>query len=251
MDLEIKQGWNPDRYGEITYPHKSEIVLLRGRGCFHSNCKFCDYHLDKSSDVKSNFELNKNVLDNVTGKHGELEVICSGSIQELDKDTLNYIKEVCESKGITKLSLECHYVYKNTLDKFREFFAPMEVKYRIGVESFDVDWRENQMNKNMGNDDAKTISTHFDYCNLIVGITSQTKEQIVNDIELARKYFERVCVGVFEDNATTVTKDEALIEWFKNEIAPGLRNDDKFQLLIEVSDFPLGDGCMSEVNENE
>lgn len=247
MDLKVKTGWVPKRYGEILFPHKSEIVLLRGRGCFHSKCSFCDYYLDKSGDLKQNFDLNKEVLDNVSGKHLELEVICSGSFQELDAQTLEYIKQICENKGILRLSLECHYKYKNSLSKYKEFFYPIEVNFRIGVESFDVNWRENLMNKNMGDVDAVEISRYFDYCNLLVGVKSQTKKQIRNDIEIAKANFKRICIGVFESNGTKVERDEDLVKWFIHEIVPELRKDSRFQLLIEVSDFPLGDGCMSEV----
>ncbi len=247
MDITIKNNWEPTRYGEITYPHKSEIVLLRGRGCFHASCNFCDYHLDKSSDINENWQLNKKVLDNVVGKYDELEIICSGSVQELDNNTLNYIKEVCQKTGITKLSMECHYKYKDTLSKYKAMFAPIEVSFRIGVESFDVNWREHLMNKNMGDVEVEEISKYFDYCNLLVGIESQTKAQIISDIEIAKKYFKRVCIGVYEANGTSVARDEKLVSWFVTEIAPELKKDCKFQILIEVEDFPLGDGCMSEV----
>ena len=53
--------------------------MLVGDGCKWRKCRFCDYHLDSSKDIEANFQLNKQVLSNVTGKFGELEVINSGS----------------------------------------------------------------------------------------------------------------------------------------------------------------------------
>ena len=45
-----------------------------------------------------NFRLNKAVLEKVTGIFGDLEVINSGSVFELDKKTLDFIKQVCKEK---------------------------------------------------------------------------------------------------------------------------------------------------------
>ncbi len=72
------------RYSEITEKNRREIVLLRGSGCKWRRCTFCDYHLDFSPDETSNFALNQEVLGQVTGKYGRLEVINSGSFVDLD-----------------------------------------------------------------------------------------------------------------------------------------------------------------------
>ena len=63
--------------------------MLVGDGCKWRKCRFCDYHLDSSKDIEANFQLNKQVLSNVTGKFGELEVINSGSFVDLDKNYRN------------------------------------------------------------------------------------------------------------------------------------------------------------------
>ena len=65
------------RYSEITEKNKREIVLLRGSGCQWRRCTFCDYHLDYSLNAQSNYELNQNVLEHVTGKYDRLEIINS------------------------------------------------------------------------------------------------------------------------------------------------------------------------------
>lgn len=73
-----------ERYSEIKDKLKREIVLLRGRGCVYKKCTFCDYHLDCLDNDGENFILNKSVLDKLTGKYGEVEIINSGSVFELD-----------------------------------------------------------------------------------------------------------------------------------------------------------------------
>ncbi len=228
------------RYGEITAPHQSEVVMLRGKGCFYKKCSFCDYHLDKSSNEIENYQLNKTILDKVSGKYGELEVICSGSIQELDDQTINYIKEVCLKKGINKLSLECHWKYHHTFDKFKQFFKEIDIAFRIGIETFDINYREQFLKKGMGNVDVESVVKYFDYCNLMVGIEGQTKKQILNDILIANKYFKRICIGVFEENSTKLKSDKQLIEWFKEEVAEELKKSLKFQILLSGDDYPLG-----------
>ncbi len=244
--MEIKQNWEPKRYGIIdTFP-KREVVLLRGFGCFYSKCYFCDYHLDKSDDGKANFTTNKAVLDNVTGAFNELEVICSGSVQELDDLTIEYIKTICIEKNISKLSLECHYKYIDTLKKLRNYFNPIDVEFRIGIETFDMNFREKVLNKFMPNASPKEIAKHFKYCNLLICISGQTKEQILEDIAIADKYFERVCIGVFEENATHIKKDYELLNWFLKYVKPRLKDNPKFQIIASPNDYPLGDGCMTE-----
>lgn len=79
--------------------------MLVGDGCKWRKCRFCDYHLDSSKDIEANFQLNKQVLSNVTGKFGELEVINSGSFVDLDKKTIELIKQICLKKGIKETIL--------------------------------------------------------------------------------------------------------------------------------------------------
>ena len=85
------EGFNPIRYSVIEDKNPREIVMLVGDGCKWRKCRFCDYHLDSSKDIEANFQLNKQVLSNVTGKFGELEVINSGSFVDLDKKTIELI----------------------------------------------------------------------------------------------------------------------------------------------------------------
>ena len=50
--------------------------------------------------------------------------------------------EVVIEKNIHTLWFEAHYMYRKHLEKFAHQFAPVEVKFRCGIETFDVDLRE-------------------------------------------------------------------------------------------------------------
>ena len=63
-----------------------EFVLLQGTGCRWRKCSFCDYHEDVSPVP---YEVNRLVLEQVTGQYGVLDVINSGSAMELDEETLS------------------------------------------------------------------------------------------------------------------------------------------------------------------
>ena len=86
-----------ERYSIIKEKNPREIVLLRCRGCAYKRCTFCDYHTDCCCDDEKNYQLNHSVLSNVTGEYGNLEVINSGSVFELDGITLGEIRHLCLS----------------------------------------------------------------------------------------------------------------------------------------------------------
>lgn len=87
-----------ERYSIIPEKNKREIVLLRGSGCIYKKCTFCDYYTDSCKNPQENYLLNKSVLEQVTGQYGNLEVINSGSVFELDEKTLHLIKDICHEK---------------------------------------------------------------------------------------------------------------------------------------------------------
>ena len=74
-----------ERYSVINEKFPREFVLLQGTGCRWGKCTFCDYHSDTSEDP---FLVNRPVLEQVTGCHGVLDVINSGSCLELDRQTV-------------------------------------------------------------------------------------------------------------------------------------------------------------------
>ena len=93
-----------------------EFVLLQGTGCRWRRCEFCDYHSDVSDDP---FEVNRQVLEQVTGEYGVLDVINSGSAFELDDRTIEMLRRVIVEKKIHTLWCEMHWMYRNRLEEFR------------------------------------------------------------------------------------------------------------------------------------
>lgn len=225
----------------ITQKRPREIVLLRGSGCIYKRCTFCDYHIDFSPDRAANFALNRSVLDRVTGRFGELEVINSGSVFELDEDTLDYIRDVCREKHISTVHFEAHYLYRNKIDNLRRRFAPVRLKMKLGLETFDYTYRENILHKGITARDPAEIAENFDEANLLVGLKGQTAQSMRDDIEIALQYFERICVNVMCQNTTAVKPDGQAIDAFLKQVYPSIRDDARIDVLIENTDFGVGD----------
>lgn len=94
-----------ERYSIIHKKNSREIVLLRGSGCVYTKCTFCDYYSDSCKNEEENFRLNSKVLENVTGIFQNLEVINSGSVFELDKNTVELIKRFVNKRISTQFIL--------------------------------------------------------------------------------------------------------------------------------------------------
>lgn len=230
-----------ERYSKINEKRKREIVLLRGRGCVYKKCAFCDYHADKCSDENENFALNRSVLRRVTGEFGELEVINSGSVFELDKQTLAYIKQVCREKSIKIIHFESHWLYADRIPALRREFAEFTLKIKLGLETFDFHFREKILKKGIPEKDASIISRHFDEANLLFGLKGQTAKSMKNDIEVGLAHFERLCVNIMCRNTTAIQPDENVINIFMQDIYPRCKNDDRVDILISNTDFGVGD----------
>lgn len=232
------------RYSVIADKNPREIVLLRGRGCRYRRCAFCDYHLDASADEAANFALNRDVLARVTGEHGRLEVINSGSFCELDDRTMDEIERVCRARGITQIHFECHYLYRAAIPALRARFATagVTVKVKQGVETFDHTLREDVLHKGIAPEDPAAIAKGFDEVCLLFGLTGQTVESMRRDVEIGLRHFERVCVNVMTENSTAVRPDGAVIRQFYAQVYPLLREDPRVDVLLHNEDFGVG-GC--------
>lgn len=228
-----------DRYNEIKNKNQREIVLLKGFPCIWGKCSFCDYTLDNDVNEEEMNKLNFEILENVTGKYKVLEVINSGSCFELPKKTLDKIKEVIKKQGIQKLFLESHWCYRNRLDEMREFFG-IEIIFKIGVESFDYNFRNNFLNKNAKFKTVEELKSYFDSPCMMVGIKGQTKEMIDKDIETVLKNFKHATINVFVDNTSKIKRDNDLVRWFKEKYA-FLDNNDYIEVLYNNTDFGVGD----------
>lgn len=230
-----------ERYSVISEKQKREIVLLRGSGCAYKKCSFCDYYLDACADEESNFELNSAVLEKVTGVYGNLEVINSGSVFELNKKTLELIKCVCRQKGISTIHFESHYMYSSKIPALRREFSGFDLKLKLGLESFDYNFRENILKKGIKERNEEEICKNFDEANLLVGVKGQTLEIMQRDIDLGLKYFERICVNVMCKNSSRIQPDVEVIAEFLNKIYPQIKDNPRADILINNTDFGVGD----------
>ena len=228
-----------DRYNEIKNKNQREIVLLKGFPCIWGKCSFCDYTLDNDVNEEEMNKLNFEVLENVTGKYKVLEVINSASCFELPKKTLDKIKEVIKKQGIQKLFLESHWCYRNRLDEMREFFG-IEIIFKIGVESFDYNFRNDFLNKNAKFKTVEELKSYFDSPCMMVGIKGQTKEMIDKDIEIVLNNFKHATINVFVDNTSKIKRDNDLVRWFKEKYA-FLDENDYIEVLYNNTDFGVGD----------
>ncbi len=230
------------RYSVITGKNPREIVLLRGRGCAWRRCKFCDYHLDASKDEAANLALNRAALAQVTGLYRRLEAINSGSFAELDESTVRLIGQVCREKDICDLHIESHWLFRKTLPALRERFAAngVALHVKLGVETFDADYRERVLDKGIDETDPARIAENFDDCCLLFGLAGQTAEGMACDIETGLRYFDRVCVNLMTPNTTPVRPDAGVREAFVRAVYPRYRDDPRVDILLNNTDFGVG-----------
>ena len=230
-----------ERYGKIQEKRKREIVLLRGSGCVYKKCAFCDYFHDSCKNESENFALNSKVLEKVDGEYGDLEIINSGSVFELDKNTLDLIKQVAKSKGIKTLHFEAHYLYKDRIPALRKEFCDFDLKMKLGLETFDYELREKVLKKGIPEKSPCVIAENFDEANFLFGIKGQSVESMKRDIELGLEYFERICINIMCANSSMITPDKAVIDAFVNKIYPLYKEDGIVDILLNNTDFGVGD----------
>ncbi len=228
------------RYSKITNVHKykREIVLLKSRPCAYGKCTFCDYILDNSKNIDEINSINMEVLANITGEFGVLEVINSGNIFELPQATKDEIKRIIKEKNIKLLFAEAHWMYKDHLHRIKEIFE-IDVFIKTGLESFDYNFRENILNKGFHHDSVEQLADMYDSVCLLIGVQGQTKEVVANDIKIAKQYFDHTTLNLYVDNTTPIKADKELRDWFIKEYKH-LENDPQFEILYNIEDFGVG-----------
>lgn len=227
-----------ERYSRITEKNPREICLLKAFPCFWGKCRFCDYIEDNSKDEEEMIRLNRQVLQKVTGEFGVLEVINSGSCFELPEQTLTDISFLIKEKKIGKLFVEAHWMYRKRLDEIRKKMG-IPIVFKIGVETFNQEFRQNVLNKHADFQSPKEVAQYFDSPCLMVGIQGQTKEMIAYDIDCLKKYFRLGTVNIYNNNTTPIKQDKHLTEWFMNEYS-WLLSDPNIEVLYEITDFGVG-----------
>ena len=228
-----------DRYSKVINKNLREIVLLKALPCIWGKCAFCDYIDDNDDNIAEINKLNKEVLNNITGEFGVLEVINSGSCFEIPRESLEYIKKIVVEKKIKKLFLESHWCYKNRLQEMRDFFG-IEIIFKIGVETFDNSFRNLVLNKNANFKTVDEVKESFQSVCLLVGIKGQTKEMIKRDINLVLENFKYATINVFINNTTDVKRDEELVQWFTDNFKY-LEDYQYIEVLYNNTDFCVGD----------
>jgi hypothetical protein len=226
-----------DRYALIHTKMPREFVLLQGAGCKWKKCTFCDYHEDVSGHP---FTINEPVLRQVKGQYGVLDVINSGSAVELDSDTIALIKEVVKEKNIHTLWFEAHYMYRKKLALFAEQFAPVQVKFRCGVETFDAGLRDAWKKGIPSSVTPEDVAKYFQGVCLLCCTQGESKDHIMKDIEIAQTYFEYFSVNVFCNNSTSVKQDKDLAQWFAREVYPKIKDEEGIEVLMENTDLGVG-----------
>lgn len=226
-----------NRYSKITKKFPREFILLQGRGCFWKKCIFCDYYEDIS---KNPFEINSKVIENITGEFGIIDIINSGSAPELDGQTLDLLVQKINEKNIKEVWLEAHWAYRNQLEHFAEKFKNATVKYRTGIETFNPKLR-NFWNKGVPEDVSPIdISKYFKSVSLLIGTENQTFEDVVSDIEIAKKYFERFAINIFVPNSKKIKENRQLINRFLHEIYPKIKDNPQIDISINITDLGVG-----------
>ena len=226
-----------ERYSVIHTKMPREFVLLQGSGCRWGKCTFCDYHTDTSEKP---YELNRQILSLVNGCYGILDVINSGSGIELDADTLKFIKEVAIEKNIHTLWFEMHYMYRHRLAEFAEYFTPLKVKFRCGIESFDGAQRK-RWNKGVAEHvTAEDVARYFQGVCLLCCTEGESRERIVSDIQKAEELFEYYSINLFCNNSTTIKRSEELADWFIKNIYHKAERSTKAEILLNNTDLGVG-----------
>ena len=226
-----------NRYSLIHTKMPREFILLQGTGCRWRKCTFCDYYTDCCEQP---YELNKEVLQQVTGEHGVLDIINSGSAMELDIETIEHIKRVVKDKNIHTLWFEAHYMYRHKLEAFAAQFAPAAVKFRCGIESFDAELRSSWNKGVPASVTPEDVARYFKGVCLLCCTVGDNRQRILNDIATAKRHFEYFSVNVFCDNGTQVRRDEELVRWFKEEVYPQIKDEDGIEVLFENTDLNVG-----------
>lgn len=238
----MNSDFKPNRYDVIHEKNPREILMLRGSGCKWRRCTFCDYHLDFSRDAEANYALNIQEIQKVAGKYRRLEVINSGSFSDLDEPTIKAIEAICRTKNIHDLHFEMHWMHRLDIPLLRERFrkSGITVHVKMGVETFQIDFRDNILRKGMDFASPEEIAEYADEVCLLFGLTGQTTETMRSDIETGLKLFQRVCVNIMIENSTPVHPDATVIQDFIFKIHPIYKDNPRVDILLDNTDFGVG-----------
>lgn len=227
------------RYARITAKLPREIVLLRGLPCVWSRCTFCDYIADNTTNLDEIRRVADRELSRVTGQFGRLEVINSGSIQELPDEIRARIRDLIAQRGITEFICESYWSYRRAWPDTRAFFG-VPTRIKLGVETFDDHLRNAVLNKSMHFSGPAEVAALTDTICLLVGFRGQTRDTVRRDIDLLRKHFRYGCVNLFTPNSKSAGLiDDDITGWFADEFR-WLEDEPTVEVLWKNTDFGVG-----------
>jgi hypothetical protein len=205
------------RYAKYRGHNPREVVLLKGLPCIWGRCSFCDYIDDNTTDGGLIRQVADECLGRVTGEFGRLQVITSGSIQELPADVLARIRDLMAAKGIVQFFTESYWAYRKRFAETRVFFG-VETHLFLGVETFDDGLRNGVLNKSMHWSGPEEVAAMTDSICLMVGFRGQTRETIRRDVDVLLSRFRYGIVNLFSENRLSAgLMDEDLKGWFREE----------------------------------
>ena len=227
------------RYGRYEGHHPREVVLLKGLPCVWSRCSFCDYIDDNTTDEAEIQRVADEELAKVTGQYGRLQVINSGSIQELPLSVREQIKRLMAERGIADFWTESYWAYRKDYEATRRFFD-VETHLFLGVETFDERLRNGVLNKSMHWDSPDDVAAATDSICLMIGFRGQTREIIRRDIDILRTKFRYGIINLFTENRLSEgLMDEEIKIWFREEFAR-LDDEPNLNILWHNTDFGVG-----------
>ncbi|MFQ5492184.1 MAG: hypothetical protein ACE5GE_15820, partial [Phycisphaerae bacterium] len=233
------EGYWMQRYAKISEKIPREIVLLRSTPCIWSRCAFCDYIRDNTSDIDEIQRVADAELAKVTGEFGRLEVINSGSIQELPIPIQRQIRDLIADKGIEEFICESYWAYRNEFASTRRFFG-VPTRIKIGVETFDDHLRNDVLVKAMHFEGPEEVARFTDTICLLVGFAGQTKDVVGRDIDIMLNQFKFGCVNLFSPNSKSAhLMDSDIKAWFAEQYR-FLEDLPTIEVLWENTDFGVG-----------
>ena len=228
-----------NRYARITAKLPREIVLLRSLPCVWSQCTFCDYIEDNTTDLDLIQRVADEELAKVTGEFGRLEVINSGSIQELPQPVRTQIRDLLARRGIGEFICESCWAYRKTFEATRASFG-VPTRIKLGVETFDDHLRNAVLGKAMDFDSPQEVARCTDTICLLVGFRGQTQDTVRRDVDILLEHFTYGCVNLFTENSKGADlTDPDIKAWFAEDYR-FLDDHPTVEVLWQNTDFGVG-----------
>jgi hypothetical protein len=154
-----------------------------------------------------------------TGEFGRLQVINSGSIQELPLTIRKQVRDLLAAKDIREFWTESYWAYRKDYDETRRFFGVPTYLF-LGVETFDDDLRNRVLNKSMHWNNPDEVAAATDSICLMIGFRGQTQDIIRRDVDLLLTKFKYGFINMFSENRLSAgLMDEGIKDWFHTEYA--------------------------------